>query len=104
QLAQLSRAYVPSGGGSATESSALPSEEEKFLRHVQESVQNSPDLVNQQLATAAQMGYVSAAEFLIAHGADVNLQSPIVAAAKEGNEAMVHLLLSHGAAVDPPND
>ena len=70
------------------------------MREVKESVQNSPDLVNQQLETAANKGYVAAVEYLIAHGADVNLRSPIVAAAAQGNEAMVQLLLSHGAAVD----
>jgi ankyrin repeat protein len=104
QFAQLSRAYLPAGTGattaSTTDASGLPPDEEKFLREVKESVQNSPDLVNQQLMIAADKGYVSAAEFLLAHGADVNLQSPIVRAASQGNEAMVELLLSHGAAVN----
>jgi ankyrin repeat protein len=104
QLAQLSRTYLPAGIStapvSAPDASALPSDEEKFLQEVKESVQNSPDLVNQQLITAAQKGYVSAAEFLLSHGADVNLQAPIVEAASQGNEAMVQLLLSHGAAVN----
>jgi ankyrin repeat protein len=89
---------------SPTEASLLPSDEEKFLREVQESVQNSPDLVNQQLITAAKKGYVSAAEFLLAHGANVNLQTPIVEAAIQGNEAMVQLLLSHGAAVNSKDE
>jgi ankyrin repeat protein len=78
----------------------LPPDEEKFLRQVKESVQNSPDLVNQQLGLAAENGYVSAAEFLLAHGADVNQNSRICAAARNGNQAMVEMLLSHGAAVD----
>jgi ankyrin repeat protein len=109
QLAQLSRAYLPSGGGTATPSAAetgLPPDEEKFLREIQESVQTSPDLVNQELLDAVQKGYVSAAEFLLAHGADVNTPwsvnqaTPIIEAAKRGNEAMVQLLLSHGAAIN----
>jgi ankyrin repeat protein len=94
---------------SPTEASLLPSDEEKFLREIQESVQNSPDLVNQQLLDAVQKSYVSAAEYLLAHGADVNTRSsgdqstPIVEAAKRGNEAMVQLLLNHGAAVNSQN-
>jgi ankyrin repeat protein len=106
QLAQLSHAYLPAGGGvlvaSATGALALPSDEEEFLRKVKETVQSSPDLVNQQLGIAAEKGYVSAAEFLIAHGADVNRWS-LQTAAEQGNEAMVQLLLSHGAAVDSQN-
>jgi ankyrin repeat protein len=85
---------------SATGASPLPPDEEKFLREVKETVENSPDLVNQQLYLAAQKGYVAAAEFLIAHGADPNRSSSLVEAAVAGNDAMVQLLLSHGAAVD----
>jgi hypothetical protein len=116
QLAQLSEGYLASvvggavltGGRSAFQnnlnkingSSAPPSEEEKFLRKVKQSVQDSPDLMNEELLFAAQNGYLSAAEFLLAHGVDVNLRAPIVAAAVEGNEAMIRLLLSHGADVN----
>jgi len=103
QLAALEggQALSPSSvAGSESGASVLPSDEAKFLQQVKESVQNSPDLMNQQLETAAMLGYVSAAEFLIAHGADVNRSFRIVVAAKNGNEAMVQLLLSHGAAVD----
>ncbi|HEV7926936.1 MAG TPA: ankyrin repeat domain-containing protein [Verrucomicrobiae bacterium] len=103
QLAELegNPALTPSSvAASESGASVLPSDEAKFLQEVKESVQNSPDLMNQQLETAALLGYVSAAEFLIAHGADVNRSAPIVEAAKKGNEAMVELLLNHGAAVD----
>jgi ankyrin repeat protein len=107
QLAQLSRAYLPASGAMpapATGTSTLPSDEEKFLRDIKESVQNSPDLVNKYLGTAARTGNISEAEFLIAHGANVNFESggwpPIVAATENGNEAMVQLLLSHGAEVN----
>jgi ankyrin repeat protein len=108
QFAQLSRTYLPAGAGAvaalAPGASALPPDEEKFLREVTESVQNSPDLVNEQLFTAAKLGYVSAADFLIAHGADVNMQYrsqlPLIEAATTGNEAMAKLLLKHGAAVN----
>ena len=99
QLARLSQACLPSGAGPAGPD-ALLSDEEKFLRGVKESIQNSPDLLNQQLDFAVENGYVSAAEFLIAHGADANLQSPILKAAGKGNDAMVQLLLSHGAEVN----
>lgn len=111
QLAQLSRACLPSSGGvivagagSPAEASPLPSDEEKFLLYVKQSAQNSPDLVNQQLSAAAQAGYVSAAAFLLEHGADVNLRSIIGTAASQGNEAMVQLLLSHGADVNGRNN
>src|ERR1700722_5135024 len=110
QLAELSQTYylparsgalVMSQGGPANPPPPiLPPDEAKFLQEVKESVQNSPDLMNQQLETAALLGYVSAAQFLIAHGADVDRSAPIVEAAKKGNEAMVELLLNHGAAVD----
>jgi ankyrin repeat protein len=97
-------AIMQGGGGakftSATSASALPPDEEKFLRKVKESVQDSPDLMNEELLEAAQNGYLTAAEFLMAHGVDVNLRAPIVAAAVQGNEAMVRLLLSHGAEVN----
>jgi ankyrin repeat protein len=104
QLAQLSQAYLPSGGaaapGLAAGSPALPSDEAKFLSQAIKSFQTSPDLVNDQLGFAVQNGYTSAVEFLIAHGADLNAKTPLLEAAREGNEAMVQLLLSHGAAVD----
>ena len=66
--------------------------------------QISPDVLNQDLLGAARNGDLSKAEFLIAHGADVNLRAPIVAAAVQGSEAMVRLLLSHGAKVDGRGD
>ncbi len=104
QLAQLSRTYLPASGGAMVVSmsgvSALPSEEEEFLRHVKETVQNSPDLVNKLLPGAVEHGYVAAAEFLLEHGADVNQGSSVVVAATHGNEAMVQLLLKHGAGVN----
>jgi len=115
QLAQLSQGYLPAGGGAAQGAGSLgaglatmPSDEAEFLRKAIESAQTSPDLVNQELSTAVQSGYVSAAGFLIAHGADVNAEHrdvpPIIEAAQSGNEAMVQLLLSHGAAVNRKNE
>jgi ankyrin repeat protein len=108
QLAQLSRANLPTGAGTATLTEvgapASPSNEDSFLRNVKESVQNSPDLVNQNLGLAARTGNIPAAEFLIAHGADLNTPyagwSPIFAATENGNEAMIQLLLSHGTEVN----
>jgi ankyrin repeat protein len=108
QLAALSKTYLPTGSGvvAAAEvpGSGLPPDEDKFLREVKESVQNSPDLVNKKMWVAAANGYVAVAEFLIAHGADVKRSDSLVEAAKNGNEAMVHLLLSHGAEVNGINN
>jgi ankyrin repeat protein len=107
QLAQLSQGCLPApaaGGVVAAGSPAMPSDEAEFLRKVIESAQTSPDLVNQQLSEAAGRGYMSAAQFLIAHGADVNTENKgipaIIEATVNGNEAMVQLLLSHGADVN----
>jgi ankyrin repeat protein len=106
-LAQLSQANLPPGAGTTAAAtagaSALPLDEEKFLRQVKESMQNSPDLVNEQFNQAVQNGYVSAAEFLLAHGADIKLHSTVIEAAQQGNEAMLRLLLSHGADVNNHN-
>ncbi len=108
QLAALSQTYLPAGAGVVAApdvpGSGLPPDEDKFLREVKESVQNSPDLVNKKLWVAAANGYVAAAEFLIAHGADVKRSDSLVEAAKNGNEAMVQLLLSHGAEVNGINN
>ena len=48
---------------------------------------------------AAAYGHVSMCQYLIELGADINLedQSPIAIAASNGEKAVVHLLLSHGA-------
>jgi ankyrin repeat protein len=106
QLAQLSQGFLPAlaggapssvivGGGSAT----MPSEEADFLRKVIETAQTSPDLLNQEFRDAVEKGYVAAAQYLIAHGAEVGGWH-IWKAAQAGNEAMVQLLLSHGADVN----
>ncbi|HEY3864041.1 MAG TPA: ankyrin repeat domain-containing protein [Verrucomicrobiae bacterium] len=97
-LVQASQAYVPAAA--ALQPSRLPPDEEKFLLQVKESAQNSPDLMNEHLHEAAENGYVSAAEYLLAHGAEVDRGAPISTAAQIGNLRMVELLLSHGANID----
>ncbi len=110
QLAQLIQAYLPANAIAATSISGIPdrsllTDEQKFLLEVKQTVQNSPDLINQQLAAAINQGYISAAEYLLDHGGEVNPSSatgfvPIVVAASRGNEGMVRLLLRHGANID----
>jgi ankyrin repeat protein len=106
QLAQLSQASLPAGAGAgaapglAAGSPPLSPDEAVFLSKAIKSFQTSPDLINEQLGLAIQFGYLAAAEFLIAKGADPNKNQSLLAAAREGNDAMVKLLLSHGAAVD----
>jgi ankyrin repeat protein len=105
QLAQLSQGYLPVIGGGATPGLAagsppLPSDEAEFLSKAIKSFQTSPDLVNQQLVQAVHSGYVSAAEYLLAHGADVKQSGSILDATQQGNDAMVKLLLTYGADVN----
>jgi ankyrin repeat protein len=103
QLAQLSQGYLPATGagapGAAAGLATMPSEEAEFLRKVIETAQTSPDLLNQEFRDAVAKGYVAAAQYLIAHGGEIEGWH-IWTAAQVGNEAMVQLLLSHGAEVN----
>jgi ankyrin repeat protein len=85
-------------------------EEDQEIQRIQKLIQNSPDLINAassgqtELASAAAMGRLKVAAYLLEHGADVNNvgkeNPPLYAAAEAGNRAMVEFLLNHGADVD----
>jgi ankyrin repeat protein len=65
---------------------------------------NKPDEHNRPaLAMAVDLGFMAVCRTLLTHGADVNLGSPLRSAITQGNEAMVQLLLSSGAAVNSPD-
>jgi ankyrin repeat protein len=101
------------------EGAPLTDDEEKEIRRIQALIQNSPDLISTPgtngrtpLQDAAAAGYLSVARFLLANKAEVN--TPIMyrvpdrkgtatalhMAARNGNKAMVELLLDHGADVN----
>ena len=99
-----------SGQGQPTVVSAgSPREEEdQAIQRIQQLIQNSPDLINDPgqrlLYVAASAGQLQVVNFLLDHGADINLVSggdtPLNAATTHGNKAMVELLLSRGADVN----
>ncbi len=94
-------------------SMAVKSEEDQEIAHIQTMIQNSPDLINAAregvngdltpLGNAATHGWIKVATYLLDHGADVNARGgmALVDAARAGNRAMVELLLSRGADVNP---
>ena len=83
-------------------------EEDQAIQRIQQLIQNSPDLINDPgqrlLYVAASAGQLQVVNFLLDHGADINLVSggdtPLNAATAHGNKAMVELLLSRGAEVN----
>jgi cytohesin len=100
-----------SGPASAvlTEASPATDDEAREIRRIQQLIQNSPDLINAErgddapLFGAAGRGQLRVAGFLLDHGANVegvNQHVPLLAAARNGNRAMVELLLSRGADVN----
>jgi ankyrin repeat protein len=108
-------AGLPTAGGEFNDSA-----EAKELQRVKGLVKDSPDLVNYRgannmggtlLHQAAGAGWISVAEFLLAHQADVNAtdssppgslsrRTPLHHAATAGHKSMVQLLVSHGADVN----
>ncbi|MDR3458658.1 MAG: ankyrin repeat domain-containing protein [Verrucomicrobiae bacterium] len=87
------------------------SEEDQQIAHIQQMIQNSPDLINAPaegsdtpLQTAAGAGQLKVVNFLLDHGAEINggRFSALNRAAGMGNRAMVELLLRRGARVDAP--
>lgn len=91
--------------GTVTRSLPAPDAEEAEIRRLQAMLQNSPDLINAPsgepsltpLCRAAGNGQLRVAAFLLDHGADINLNSPLRSAASGGHKAMVELLLGRGA-------
>ncbi len=83
-------------------------DETKEIQRIQQLIQNSPDLINDPnqrlLFVAASAGELQVVNFLLDHGADINLVSggdtALNAATAHGNKAMVELLLSRGADVN----
>jgi ankyrin repeat protein len=120
QLVALSRQNVRSAGGSFASTtpagSAATAEEALQLANIKAMVKDSPDLINSRdpngntpLHTAAQSGYYSVAEFLIANRADVNAENnsnrtPLQKAADSGHKRLIELLLAHGAEVNQGGD
>lgn len=112
---EIQKAGAPMVAQSASEQAPITDDEEKEIRRIQELIKNSPDLINSTgggngktpLFQAARAGWMRVAAFLLAHGADPNVDSgqlgkPLLAAAQSGNKAIVELLLDHGADVNAP--
>lgn len=80
-------------------------EEEAEIRRIQAMIQNSPDLINATSGTdsltplgrAGAKGQLRVAAFLLDHGANINLDGPLLKAAENGHKAMVELLVARGA-------
>jgi len=131
RLVELSRAYLgstnPALATAAAVGAATPfdivadgqalhpatqKEHDELIRIIA-LVKDSPDLVNSHadngdflLANAASLDQLSVAEYLLAHGADVNASgrgshpAALVNAAGRGHKTMTQLLLAHGADVN----
>ena len=91
------------------EASPVTDDEDQEIRRIQQLIQNSPDLINAErgdaapLYAAAGKGQLRVAVFLLDQGANiegVDRHVPLLAAARNGNRAMVELLLSRGADVN----
>ena len=90
---------------------APPSAEAEEVRAIQALIKDSPDLLNAPdsngytpLHHAAQAGQPVVAEFLLAHGANVETTTndgltPLHLAASHGHRSMVKLLLKHQASI-----
>ena len=90
----------------ASKESGITQAESDELVKLREMAANSPDLLNASdgkdtpLNRAAANGWVKAAEFLIANGAQIEREgakSPLISAAWAGHKRMVELLLDKGA-------
>jgi ankyrin repeat protein len=101
---------IPAASAQSFQSATGQGEE---IRRMQVMIQNSPDLINAPsgenrltpLCAAASKGQLRVADFLLDHGADVNLadgqgKTALYHAAEAGNKAMVELLLGRGADVN----
>jgi uncharacterized protein len=88
--------------------------ENQEIQRIQQMIQNSPDLINATapgesdtpLTKAARNGWAKVANYLLAHGVDVNAYNSeaLFSATRAGNRTMVELLLSHGANINAASD
>lgn len=121
ELLQLKRqiAVLETGGpigvaGGTVAAAAQPSTsaEAEEIRRIQAMIKDSPDLINANpdkglapLNEAASQGHLAVAQFLLDHGADVEVKNPyewtpLHFAANNGHKAIVELVLSHKARVN----
>jgi ankyrin repeat protein len=118
-LATLSQSYLAAGSAVAGNASAtnvasesiLTSDEAQEVTKIRQLIRDSPDLVNAKdengvtrLHTAATLGHLTVARFLLDSGADPNVankwgQTPLYLAVQNGHKSLVELLLTHGAKV-----
>lgn len=110
QRAPAMVASAATGGGPAP----ATSEEADEIKRIQAIIRDSPDLVNAHNATgyggtplhaAAEKGYVSVTEYLLANHADVNAKdnpgrTPLHLAARNGHKRLCEILLAAGANVN----
>jgi ankyrin repeat protein len=107
--AEMLRAQAGSAPSARAESLPTTDDEDREIQRIQQMIQNSPDLINAPggnrntpLAKAAFNGWLKVANFLLDHGAGVNVgdPSPLNQAVVAGNRAMTELLLNRGADVN----
>ncbi|MBU6401992.1 MAG: ankyrin repeat domain-containing protein, partial [Verrucomicrobia bacterium] len=133
QLVKLSREYLgPAAASSATAAASIPGapppivadgqnyfpateEERNELLRIIATAKDSPDLVNGKdqadwtpLHSAAHWDHIAVAQYLVAHGAEVNSRTgdgrtPLELATSSGHRSMAELLLEHGADVNAKN-
>ena len=113
-FAQRLQAVVNGVPPEAKAAAPTTDEESQEIIRIQQMIQDSPDLINAPggenrltpLSRAAANGWLKVAAYLLDHGADVNSggyagATALYEAAGAGNRAMVELLLSRGAGVNP---
>ena len=102
------------GAAPAAAPAPATSEEADEIKRIQAIIRDSPDLVNAHNATgnggtplhaAAEKGYVSVTEYLLANHADVNAKdnqgrTPLHIAAQNGHKRLCEMLLAAGADVN----
>lgn len=114
ELAAAQRAPAVAATAAGTGPAPATSEEADEIKRIQAIIRDSPDLVNAHNATgnggtplhaAAEKGYVSVTEYLLANHADVNAKdnqglTPLHIAARNGHKRLCEMLLAAGANVN----